>query len=93
MVQLSAPAGRAFGMSAPSAVPGRSAAGDPVDRDECLLSWRDRWVLSAGLLMASIMITIGERLPLRTCKPTYVHRIGRPPGFQGAWAIARYRSS
>lgn len=101
MVQLSVPTGPAFGTSAPSVVPDRSAAplpcrsaaGDPDGPDECLLSWRDRWMLSAGLLMASTMISIGERLPLRTCKSTYVHQVGRRPGFQGAWATTRYRSS
>ena len=41
----------------------------PVVRDggphDCLLTLRERWVLSFALLTASAMISIGERLPAR----------------------------
>ena len=32
---------------------------------DCLLTLRERWVLSFALLTASAMISIGERLPAR----------------------------
>lgn len=34
----------------------------------CLLTWRERWILSIAILVASTTITIGERLPTRTSR-------------------------
>ena len=58
----------------PDAVRSEASA---ADAHECLLRRHERWQLSVTLLMASFMISFGERLPLRTCKSSHVHRTSR----------------
>ena len=55
---------------APPSAPSQSHDRMVTDEDAqgCLLTWRERWILSIAILVASTTITIGERLPTRTSR-------------------------
>ena len=79
MVQFQTP-----GMKAATPDPELSVAWDHGSAAGCELSLRERWMLSVTILMASTMISIGERLPVRTCKSAVIHKAGRRTATEAA---------